>query len=71
VMPTNGTINVTAGTTYGRVFEYFERQAGTTALRPAPGDVLGCMYFDTTLGIPIWYDGNVLTGWCDSSGASV
>jgi hypothetical protein len=41
---------------------------GTTANRPAVGLVTGQTYFDTTLGIPIWYNG---TKWVNSSGASV
>jgi len=41
---------------------------GTTANRPAVGETIGQMYFDTTLGIPIWYNG---TKWVNSSGASV
>lgn len=47
--------------------------AGPTSFRPdSSGMVLplsvGCMYFDTDLGYPIWWDG---TAWVDSSGTPV
>ena len=42
--------------------------AGATADRPAAGLYVGQYYFDTDLGIPIWYDG---TNWVDASGAVV
>ena len=41
---------------------------GTTAQRPAVGQLIGQQYFDTTLGIPIWYNG---TKWVNSSGTVV
>lgn len=41
-------------------------QSGTTAQRPDKVLWVGRMYFDTTLGKPIWYKG---PGWIDSSGA--
>ena len=41
---------------------------GTTAQRPAVNLVIGQQYFDTTLGIPIWYNGSK---WVNSSGASI
>jgi hypothetical protein len=40
---------------------------GTTAQRPATVG-LGTMYFDTTLGIPIWWKGTV---WVNASGVTV
>lgn len=40
---------------------------GTTAARPTTVP-LGLMYFDTTLGIPIWWNG---TNWVNASGAVV
>jgi hypothetical protein len=43
-------------------------QNGATADRPTQNLQLGQFYFDTTLGIPIWYDG---TDWVDSSGTVV
>ena len=43
-------------------------QYGTTANRPAIGENIGQMYFDTTLGIPIWYNG---AKWVNSSGTIV
>lgn len=46
--------------------------SGTTADRPlntgSPKLQTGQYYFDTTLGIPIWWDG---TNWVDASGATV
>jgi len=41
---------------------------GTTAQRPAVGQTTGQMYFDTTLGYPIFYNG---TKWVNSSGSAV
>jgi len=40
---------------------------GDTNDRPGVGDI-GSMYFDTTLGKPIWFDGNF---WVDATGANV
>jgi hypothetical protein len=40
---------------------------GTTAARPA-GAPLGWSYFDTTLGVPVWWNG---TGWVNSTGGAV
>ena len=41
----------------------------TTSTRPTPASVgAGEMIFDTTLGKPIWSDGNV---WKDANGATV
>lgn len=40
--------------------------AGTTAQRPNPAPAIGCTYFDTTLGRPIW--AKTLTVWVDASG---
>lgn len=41
--------------------------SGTTANRPAV-PVTGQMYFDTTLGRPVWYNG---AAWVDATGAPV
>ena len=41
---------------------------GTTADRPTKRLFIGKTYFDTTLGIPVWYDG---TNWVDATGATV
>lgn len=41
---------------------------GITSNRPAVGLVIGQQYFDTTLGIPIWYNG---TKWVNASGTVV
>lgn len=42
-------------------------ESGATADRPVKGLWVGRMYFDTTLGQPIWYDGS---DWVDATGAS-
>ena len=42
--------------------------AGTTAQRPTIGLIPGLQYYDTTLGIPIWYNGTV---WKNASGTTV
>ena len=45
--------------------------AGPTAFRPTSviGPLsIGCVFLDTTLGYPIWWDG---TDWLDSTGAAV
>lgn len=44
-----------------------EDSAGTTAARPATPNI-GQMYFDTTLGIPVWYNS---TAWVDATGTPV
>ena len=41
---------------------------GSTALRPSSQRAIGQMYFDTTLGKPIWWFGTV---WVDATGATV
>lgn len=42
--------------------------SGTTANRPNAALIdLGAMYFDTTLGQPIWSDGTI---WVDATGAA-
>jgi len=41
---------------------------GTTAQRPTVGLYVGRVYFDSTLGHPIWYDG---TQWVDATGTGV
>lgn len=42
--------------------------SGITANRPVKGLFVGRPYFDTTLGIPIWYKG---TAWVNASGGVV
>lgn len=42
-------------------------ESGVTADRPTSGLWVGRVYFDTTLGQPIWYDG---TEWVDATGSS-
>jgi hypothetical protein len=43
-------------------------QSGTTVQRPTTFLWVGRNYFDTTLGIPIWYEG---PAWVDATGAPV
>jgi hypothetical protein len=43
-------------------------QNGVTADRPTQNLQVGQFYFDTTLGIPIWYNGTV---WKNASGTTV
>lgn len=40
--------------------------SGATASRPA-APAAGWMYFDTTIGKPVWYDGS---GWVDATGTT-
>jgi hypothetical protein len=42
--------------------------SGVSADRPTERLEVGQYYFDTTLGIPIWYDG---TNWVDATGGTV
>jgi hypothetical protein len=42
--------------------------SGLTADRPIVDLLVGQFYFDTSLGIPIWYDG---TDWVNASGTAV
>jgi hypothetical protein len=42
--------------------------AGTTALRPTTSLQVGQFYFDTSLGIPIWWNGS---NWVDATGTAV
>ena len=43
-------------------------QSGTTTQRPIALLWVGRTYFDTSLGLPIWYNG---TDWVNASGAVV
>jgi hypothetical protein len=49
-------------------FAFAGNTGGPTADRPGTGLYLGKPYFDTTLGIPIWWSG---TKWVNSSGTGV
>jgi len=42
--------------------------SGTTANRPTERLAIGQFYYDTTLGIPIWWNGTV---WKNASGTTV
>ncbi len=56
------------GTTAGWSAVLF-RRSGNTGSRPTVGSTeIGFVWFDTTLGIPIWWSG---TNWVNSSGATV
>lgn len=64
-----GTI-VNAHPTQGVIFVHpgsFDHPDGTTAARPTTRST-GYMYFDTTLGKPIWWSG---AAWVDATGATV
>ncbi len=43
--------------------------SGTTAQRPTEGLYIGRVYFDTTLGYPIWLQSIGPVVWCDATGA--
>jgi hypothetical protein len=57
---------------FNRLDQYNEKtsvpSSGTTALRPAQELLVGQFYYDTTLGIPIWWNGTV---WKNASGTTV
>ncbi|WGH21169.1 hypothetical protein SEA_BEE17_27 [Microbacterium phage Bee17] len=44
---------------------------GTTAQRPTGLVIDGGMFFDTTLGKPVFRKAASATGWCDATGADV
>lgn len=57
----------------GKVSAYFTQSGfacinSTSTNRPTTGLRAGVMYFDTTLGKPIWYNGSA---WIDATGAAV
>lgn len=61
---------VNAHNTQGVIFVHpgsFDHPDGTTAARPTTRST-GYMYFDTTLGIPIWWNGSA---WVNASGTGV
>lgn len=43
-------------------------QSGPTSDRPVKGLWVGRTYFDTTLGIPVWYKGSA---WVNASGGII
>lgn len=45
-----------------------DKGVGLTADRPVDGISAGDYYFDSDLGIPIWYDS---TNWIDATGSTV
>jgi len=47
------------------------RQSGTTANRPAVGLWIGRVYFDETLGLPVWVKSVNPSVWVDATGATV
>ena len=60
--------------------EFFEKiglfagtldESGTTANRPTTKLWVGRMYFDTTLGYPIWIKSLGPTVWVDAAGTTV
>ena len=56
---------------FSNVTNAFETLAitGTTAQRPSPVPYIGCMYFDQTLGKPIW--AKTASVWVDAAGTPV
>lgn len=60
---TTDSVNFVDGTFSGMI----KTGAGATGSRPTPLGA-GTMWFDTTLGIPIWHDG---TNWIDATGTTV
>ena len=52
------------------VFDYLSSMRGSTEDRPVfeNSEAIGYLYFDTTLGKPIWWNG---TAWVDATGATV
>jgi hypothetical protein len=66
-LPDNLTGEITAEVLRDAVTELWELAdavSGTTAARPDTTTV-GFTYFDTTLGLPIWWDG---ADWVDATG---
>ena len=61
-MHENISVNV-SGTTNASI-----KHRGTTEERPTEGMLAGFIYFDTTLGKPIWWAGE---GWVDALGNSI
>ena len=55
---------------FGNIYTilFANTQNGTTANRPVQRLWIGRRYFDTTLGIPIWYNG---TAWVNATGGIV
>ncbi len=47
------------------------RQSGTTANRPVDGLWIGRVYFDETLGLPVWVKSVNPSVWVDATGATV
>jgi len=55
-------------TQFARAINEAEHTAGPTTDRPRGADLrIGRMYFDTTLGLPIWWKG---TAWVNATGVS-
>ena len=65
----SGAVSPVWRTFFGAVFTILSAltQSGTTANRPTRGLWTGRMYFDTTLGLPIWYEG---PGWVKADGTA-
>lgn len=66
VAPPNGAFSMAWATLVSRALTEFA-SSGTTANRPTASLWTGRVYFDTTLGKPIWYDG---AQWVDATGAA-
>lgn len=62
-----GTINTGWVSFFSKVFDILNAltQSGSTQNRPTSLLWVGRVYFDTTLGLPIWYSG---PGWVKADG---
>lgn len=45
--------------------------SGSTSSRPSPPSFIGQVYFDTTLGFPVWAKQLLPTIWVDAAGVQV
>jgi hypothetical protein len=61
-------VAITGGAIYGVTLA---STRGNTAARPAPPPFLGCQYFDTDLGQPIWASSIGPNLWVNAAGVSV
>lgn len=65
----NGTTDTGLSSQYLQALKKMFRDVGFDSDRPTlDSSNIGFMYFDKTLGHPIWWDG---TNWVDSSGSTV
>lgn len=65
IINTDGTIN------FDELASHMKLMSGTTVNRPTTKLIVGQMYYDTTLGKPIWCHQVSPIVWHDSTGAIV